>query len=333
MKLPKKISELPSVSTIKNADLFAIVQDGVTSNVTFTILEGVISGYTASADTYVTGGVYNSGTTSIDFTGNTDFPPFSVNVSAFFSGETHLWTAGTGTDAAVLAYSNSTGNGILSVAEGTGTTASGDYSHAEGNLTIASGVASHAEGSGTTASGEASHAEGYLTSATTFSAHAEGFQTIASGVTSHAEGGLTIAGGVRSHAEGTLTIALSESSHAEGSETTASGSRSHSQNQGTTASGGYSHAGGFGSEASGDTSFVHSRNSLASGDRSVVLGGQNITGATDDMVYIPDLYIDNCPSYSGDTAAGVGGLTTGMVWQTTAGHSLGVAGILMIKQR
>ena len=91
MKLPKKISELPSVSTIKNADLFAIVQDGVTSNVTFTILEGVISGYTASADTYVTGGVYNSGTTSIDFTGNTDFPPFSVDVSdigGIFTGNT-----------------------------------------------------------------------------------------------------------------------------------------------------------------------------------------------------------------------------------------------------
>ena len=77
MALPKKISQLPSVVTIKNADLFAIVQDGVTSNVTFAVLESVISGYTASADTYVTGGVYNSGTTSIDFTGNTDFPPFS----------------------------------------------------------------------------------------------------------------------------------------------------------------------------------------------------------------------------------------------------------------
>jgi hypothetical protein len=91
MRLPKKISALPGVSTIKNADLFAIVQDGVTSKVTFQVLEGIISGFTASADTYVTGGVYNSGTTSIDFTGNTDFPPFSVNVSGLtgtFTGNT-----------------------------------------------------------------------------------------------------------------------------------------------------------------------------------------------------------------------------------------------------
>jgi hypothetical protein len=91
MRLPKKISALPGVSTIKNADIFAIVQDGVTSSVTFQVLEGVISGYTASADTYVTGGVYNSGTSSIDFTGNTDFPPFSVGVSALtgtFTGNT-----------------------------------------------------------------------------------------------------------------------------------------------------------------------------------------------------------------------------------------------------
>ena len=91
MKLPKKISELPSVSTIKNVDLFAIVQDGVTSNVTFAILESVISASTASADTYVTGGVYNSGTTSIDFTGNMGFPPFSVGVSdigGIFTGNT-----------------------------------------------------------------------------------------------------------------------------------------------------------------------------------------------------------------------------------------------------
>ena len=67
--------------------------------------------------------------------------------------------------------------------------------------------------------------------------------------------------------------------------------------------------------------------------QSVIIGGIGITGTTDNMVYIPDLYIDNCPAYASDGDAGSsGGLTTGMVWQTTAGHSLGVAGILMIKQ-
>jgi hypothetical protein len=103
MRLPKKISALPGVSTIKNADLFAIVQDGVTSKVTFQVLEGVISGFTASADTYVTGGVYNSGTTSIDFTGNTDFPPFSVNVSDL-TGTTG--GGGTGTTCCIDPYNN-----------------------------------------------------------------------------------------------------------------------------------------------------------------------------------------------------------------------------------
>ena len=48
MLLPKKISALPGVSTIKNADLFAIVQDGVTSNVTFAILESIISALTGT---------------------------------------------------------------------------------------------------------------------------------------------------------------------------------------------------------------------------------------------------------------------------------------------
>jgi hypothetical protein len=38
------------------------------------------------------------------------------------------------------------------------------------------------------------------------------------------------------------------------------------------------------------------------------------------------------PAYATDAAAGVGGLATGQLWQTTAGHSLGVAGIVMVKQ-
>lgn len=40
----------------------------------------------------------------------------------------------------------------------------------------------------------------------------------------------------------------------------------------------------------------------------------------------------NLPAYSGDTVAGVGGLVIGDLWQTTASHTLGVAGIVMTKQ-
>jgi hypothetical protein len=63
------------------------------------------------------------------------------------------------------------------------------------------------------------------------------------------------------------------------------------QTVGSTASGDYSNAFGFGSTASGDTSFIHSTNSTVSGNRSVVLGGQNITGTTDDTVYTPNLNV------------------------------------------
>ncbi len=391
MLLPKKISALPGVSTIKNADLFAIVQDGVTSNVTFAILESIISGFTASADTYVTGGVYNSGTTSIDFTGNTDFPPFSVNVS----GLTGTFTGNTSGDCITdlyitnlhgcspitvhdsIQHFGSLATGINSIAWGTGTTASGNYSHsegvqttastisshAEGGLTIASGEASHSEGGQTIASGNYSHAEGAVTKATGGGSHAEGSNTTAGpGTSAHAEGSFTEASGDNSHAEGAFTEAIGEASHSEGSftdaiggnshaegnntiagpgdyshaeghTTLASGDYCHSEGSGTTASGvaahaegdstiasgvtshaeGYltkaygdyshaegnqataigagSHAGGHNSIATGTTSFIHSTSSLVTGERSVVLGGQNITGTTDDTVYVPNLNI------------------------------------------
>ena len=92
---------------------------------------------------------------------------------------------------------------------------------------------------------------------------AQGYNTTASGPVSHAQGGGTIASGLYSHAEGVDT----------------------------TASGDNSHAGGNNSTASGDNSFIHSTNSLVSGARSAVLGGQNITGTTDDTVYVPNLEV------------------------------------------
>jgi hypothetical protein len=116
------------------------------------------------------------------------------------------------------------------------------------------------------------------TDATGDYAVAEGINTLASGSYSHAEGIGTTASGIKG-------------SHAEGNGTVASGAVSHSQNSNTIAAGNGSHAGGAYSTASGDTSFIHSTNSLVTGDRSVVLGGQNITGTTDDTVYMNKLYV------------------------------------------
>jgi hypothetical protein len=61
----------------------------------------------------------------------------------------------------------------------------------------------------------------------------------------------------------------------------------------------YSFAGGYQSATNGLTSFVHSTNSLCLGDRSVIIGGQNITGTTNDTVYVPTIEIVN--SGSSDT--------------------------------
>jgi hypothetical protein len=44
------------------------------------------------------------------------------------------------------------------------------------------------------------------------------------------------------------------------------------------------------------------------------------------------LNLPNLIAFSGDTAAGVGGLVVGDLWQTTSAHTIGVAGIVMIKQ-
>ena len=131
------------------------------------------------------------------------------------------------------------------------------------------------------------------TDATGDYAVAEGRNTLASGSYSHAEGWNTIAsGGGSSHAEGVDTTASGiKGSHAEGNTTVASGAASHSQNGNTIAAGNGSHAGGSYSTASGDKSFIHSTNSLVTGDRSVVLGGQNITGSTNDTVYVPYLNV------------------------------------------
>ncbi len=181
-------------------------------------------------------------------------------------------------------------------AEGTDTNALGSNSHAEGRETIASGLGSHAEGRQTTTIGDYSHAEGFLTTAIRNYSHAEGENTITNGLASHTEGIGTIASGDYSHAEGESTTTSGQSSHAEGYLTISIGDYSHSQGSGTTASGVSSFASGVGSVAITDGSFIHSENSVVNGQRSVVLGGQNITGSTDDTVYVPYLNLNYVPT-------------------------------------
>ncbi len=243
-------------------------------------------------DTFTTGGTFTSNSGILSFTKNDSS---SFTVSGLPTDSDFVWGGGSLGNFSVKQITDTTtdATGNYAVAEGSGTEASGDNSHAEGKDTLASGLSSHAEGFATVASEWTSHAEGAQTIASGIHSHSEGFLTTASGDYSHAEGVQTTASAVASKAEGNNTVASANASKAEGFLTTASGVNSHSQNNQTKASGDNSHAGGKYSEASGNTSFIHSTNSLVTGDRSVVLGGQNITGTTNDTVYVPFLNIGN----------------------------------------
>ena len=253
-----------------------------------------------------------------------------------------------------LQHISSSATGINSTAWGTGTTASGDYSHAEGSSTSATTNSSHAEGYGTLASGKQSHAEGgYTIASGDYGSHAEGNYTIASGdYGSHAEGSYTTASGFGSHAEGKNTIASGDHSHSGGrgknltNRIIASGETSFVHFRQTSASGiigsygdysailgGNDHNIGTGSTSSGI--FAGSGNTINDDVlRSVVIGGNNIIGTTDDTVYVPNLNINNLIMANDDTDAGLSGLTTGDIYQTSGngGAPLNEIGLLMIKQ-
>ena len=170
--------------------------------------------------------------------------------------------------------SGSSGTNSIRVNNGGGADATGDYAVATGFLSEASGNYSHAGGLDNTASGDFSQAQGY--------------RTVASGDYSHTEGKDNVSTGSTSHAEGLGTKAHGDNSHAEGAGSISTGTNSH--------------AGGIDSEASGITSFIHSTNSIVTGDRSAILGGQGITGTTDDTVYVPNLTVRNDSILHSDTA-------------------------------
>lgn len=220
--------------------------------------------------------------------------------------------------------SGSTGTNSIKAINSTGLDSTGDRSVSWGNQTLASGNDSTAWGVQTSATTLGSTASGYQTLSVGLYSYSEGYQTTASGDTSHAEGIMSKAIGFASHAEGS-GVSIGDQSHSEGKDTVATGNYSHAQNNNTESIGLYSHAGGNQSIASGQTSFVHSTSSLVTGNRSAILGGQNITGNTDDTVYVPDLVINKSaavPTSSVDTVGEPGSITwdnTYFYWKTATG--------------
>jgi hypothetical protein len=229
---------------------------------TFTNNTGGTFSVVGLTDLTITGGTYlNEVLTLTNNTGGT------FNITGITSNTDSYWTSG------------STGLFSIKSINNSSVDATGDYSIAEGYSSKAIGDASHAEGILSTATGNGSHAEGNL--------------TVAYGLYSHAEGNSTTGYSQNTHAEGNSTLAFGQNSHAEGQYAIARGFNSHAQGNTTIASGASSHAGGSFSQANGIASLIHSTNSVVNGDRSVVLGGSNISGTTNDMVYVPFLNIQS----------------------------------------
>jgi len=84
---------------------------------------------------------------------------------------------------------------------------------------------------------------------------------------------------------------------------------------GNQAYGQLSFAMGSSNKASGNTSFIFSTNSIVSGHRSAVIGGQNITGSTNDTVYVPNLNINTTPSIGSGTKYLMRNESTGAIEQ------------------
>jgi hypothetical protein len=197
-------------------------------------------------------------------TGNTTFEAVD-KINENFSGVSNYWSAGTGNNS--LIATNDTNN-----------ISSNDYSFVGGQNNNSNGLYSFAYGKNVSADGNYSFATGESGSSVGDFSFTSGLQTTAIGKYSFAVGNQTTASGDYSFASGFQTKATSPYSHVEGYKTTASGS--------------YSFAGGYNSIASNAFSFVFSKNSKVTGARSVVIGGQNITGTTDNTVYIPSLRIN-----------------------------------------
>ena len=106
-------------------------------------------------------------------------------------------------------------------------------------------------------------------------------------------------GGYYSHAEGRQTISLGPYSHAQGVDNVSIGIGSFSSGRESYSYGAYS--------------FIHSFRSSVYGNRSVVLGGSNITGNTDDTVYVPNLDVRDNLVVSGNSTLQAFSATSGFI--------------------
>ena len=108
--------------------------------------------------------------------------------------------------------------------------------------------------------------------------------------------------------------AIGDNSVAFGFDTTANGADTFAIGYNTQASGSESFAGGVGTEVSGAISFGFGLNHIVSGNKSFVIGGEGITGSTDETVYVPNLNIDSTPTVNNSgTEILVRNTTTGNV--------------------
>ena len=82
----------------------------------------IVTGFTSDSNTFVTGGTYNASTVTLDFSGNTGFSPFNVDVSALKDDTNTYVTGNTYTSA-----TNSTNQSSLSLLY-QGTATGGPYS-------------------------------------------------------------------------------------------------------------------------------------------------------------------------------------------------------------
>ena len=110
MGFPRKITELPLRTIIKNTDL--IVSVDVDTDLTNKVTVESLATFIGGENQYVTGGTYNEITESINFVGNGGFPPFSVNVSGLTED---TYVTGATLNVAILEIGRNNGEPLISI--------------------------------------------------------------------------------------------------------------------------------------------------------------------------------------------------------------------------
>jgi len=110
MGFPRKISELPLRTVLKNTDLFVSVD--VDTDITNKVTLESLATFIGDENQYVTGGTYNELTETIDFVGNEGFPPFSIDVSKLAED---TYVTGGSLNGAILEIDRNNGEPTISI--------------------------------------------------------------------------------------------------------------------------------------------------------------------------------------------------------------------------